>query len=666
MAVTKICPEDPYMYQVCGFSTEISNSGVLCGGYICPWKMARYGDLYIYIDCVGEGCKTDQRYCVLTSDVLGTGATKVCNDICDSPDCKDESNCNGYKYGVDCMWDSGNYLPVHFVCVESCHFLSSEDCSVGDSEADVCVHYDKNMTAETLIVPILNYTRCSAFDMDSYYQIPPYCLDYLDQTNCSDTERVGGICTINGFMSNVSKFVVCKHYDSYKNTSISLCDDGIQSVCIFFAASDCRIHKHKMCDGINDCYDGGDEAHDMCKKMTSPSRFACTRSFNIKHGNATIPSSWIMDNITDCLDGTDENEHGNWSYCNQRIYMGERECQDYFKCPNNRETFVSFETLCDGVESCGGGAENAVCRIARDFPDTKTAIAPLKDEMRDVCTLSLSNTACEVKEFKRPWGDAFGELRMKLVVPSRKVNCIEMFGEHYLYLSCMNLCSTADFRCPLDGERRKLEYDSCPGQFLHRSYTVGNNSFLTFLEEADNGRYHQNFFQCNNSKCVEYKQVCDLVDDCGDMSDEINCANHLICNDTLNTTKYQFIALSQRCDGIYDCFDLSDECNGGCGKEILNYGVLKFICWLSGVLATVFNVFALVMGIVSLKSCATESMMTSKVLMSLIGVGDIFIGLYLVVLSFYDSVVYGQEFCKHQIEWLTGIPCLMLGIFSLL
>ena len=658
-AVSRVCPEDPYAYQVCGFSTKVSNSDVLCGGYICPFKKS---GVHHFIKCTGESCESGRRHCVNSSaGISDTEFTTLCDDECDMPYCEDEGYCNGYRYGVDCRWNDfdgpGDYLPAHLVCVVDCEY-QEQICNFTDSDIKTCTHYNSVRWRE-LTVPILNNTRCSVFGPDNH-KIPPYCLDYSDQTNCSDIERVGGFCKIDGFISSVSKFVVCKNFDSVTNKPIELCDDGFQNVCLYLQGSDCTVHRHKMCDKVKDCTDGGDEVHDMCKKMTSPSKFTCTRSFNIKHGNATIPSSWILDNITDCLDGSDENEDGDWRYCNGQIHLDELDCQDYFKCPRNNKLLVPFEQLCDGIESCGDNVENNVCRVARDFPDIKT-IAPLKISVRNV-----TNTTCESQKFERPWGDIIGEHKMEFSVPTHKVDCSEMFGEHYLYLSCMNLCSEDIFTCPLNGEGKKLVYDSCPGQYSNRSYTLGNSSFLTFLDEADNGRYHQDFYRCNNSKCVEYKHVCDLVDDCGDMSDEMNCANHLICNDTLNTTKYQFIALSQRCDGIYDCFDLSDECNGGCGKEILDYDVLKFICWLLGVLATVFNVFALVMGIVSLKSCATESMMTSKILMSLIGVGDILIGLYLVTLSFYDSVVYGQEFCKHQIEWLTGIPCLMLGIISTL
>ena len=125
------------------------------------------------------------------------------------------------------------------------------------------------------------------------------------------------------------------------------------------------------------------------------------------------------------------------------------------------------------------------------------------DLIRNVCV----SDDCELREFTRPWGSVF-ETEIQLLVPKEKVECSKLFGEYYLHLSCMGLCMEANISCPLNGENRKLQYNSCPYQYLNRAYTLGNNSFLTFVDESENGHYHQNFYRCNNSRCIQYNQVC--------------------------------------------------------------------------------------------------------------------------------------------------------------
>ena len=85
-----------------------------------------------------------------------------------------------------------------------------------------------------------------------------------------------------------------------------------------------------------------------------------------------------------------------------------------------------------------------------------------------------------------------------------------------------------------------------------------------------------------------------------------------------------------------------------------------------GIFAMLLNGFIIIKECITLADCETEQMIISKVLMSIIGMGDFLIGLYLVVLSAYDSIIFGKEFCRHQADWLTGTPCLVLGVLSTL
>ena len=277
LSVTEFCDNDPHFYQACGLNTEITNTDVLCGGYISDQKIRGKNE---YIKCREENCETQK------------------------------SHIPEYKYGVTCKnyYSDDEELPAFCVCdgYEDCDDGEDEqDCTVTNSTVYTCTNYGgKVIWGRTLTVPIYNYTRCSEIDVRN--EKYPYCLNYLDQTNCSDIERVGGYCKVNGYNSTVSKYMLCYEYDQMSELSVTLCDDDFQNNCISPSNSDNRVHKHLMCNGVEDCPDGSDESHQMCRLTTEEINYSCKRRFSPKIGKTRLPITWIMDNVTDCMNGEDK------------------------------------------------------------------------------------------------------------------------------------------------------------------------------------------------------------------------------------------------------------------------------------------------------------------------------------------------------------------------
>ena len=236
-----------------------------------------------------------------------------------------------------------------------------------------------------------------------------------------------------------------------------------------------------------------------------------------------------------------------------------------------------------------------------------------------------------------------------------KEDCSNIFGEQYLYTSCVGKCSSSP--CPL---REIPRYEVCPAQYPDRVGTIANEEYLAFFTKSHGEVFTNRYFVCDDKiRCVDYSQVCDLVNNCGDGSDEIRCNNHFTC---LSTSR--LIPKVKVCDGSFDCMDGSDECNDLCSKQILETGSLKGLSWLIGSLAIFANSAIVIKNLLTLTRCQTSVALVNKSLIILISFGDFLIGCYLIVIAVYDSIIFKKDYCLREITWITSIECSVIGIFS--
>ena len=468
----------------------------------------------------------------------------------------------------------------------------------------------------------------------------------------SDFSKVALTCKINGYESTVSKYMIC--FDD----GISACDDRIDSSC--YSTKSCRIHKHLLCDQNMDCKNSADEKHPICLSTTEG---ICTRRVGSK-SELPIPISWLRDGVWDCEDGKDES--ADWPKCGVGSTLRyksstESECKNVFICRSGSPGYELLEHLCDGLENCGN--ENKICSISSRFQSITTTVTTTnmgKTKALSFCRKGLDRlqylaSACVTKGFIFPNGDIFGVEMTSVVLPYKKQLCDYMYGEQYLYTSCTGHCLEAT--CPLSTIPR---YEVCPDQFPDRVGTIVNNEYLIFLTKSFGSVYSNRLFVCKNkAKCIDYSKVCDLVYDCQDGSDEIQCTNHFQCN-----ISRKLLPKSKKCDGHIDCTDLSDECNEQCSKKLLEGILLQGISWLIGLLAIAANLVIMGKSIGTMKRCKTSVALINKILIIMIALGDFLIGCYLFIIATYDTIVFKQDYCKRQITWITSLECSAIGVLS--
>ena len=666
---SNLCPDDPHFYQACDkrLSSKITNDKVLCDNYLCSHDRGLLTPLYLSFsgkcgyecentDLNKEGCN-DEKVALPTGKLVRP--SDICNDNCDIWTCEDEANCNGYLYGKYCMKKKKlHYVPPFTVCdgYQECDGgEDQENCTVTSNTDTFCRHA---WTED--VVKVKNYTRCVSVKKSDYVFLTTskYCvLDDIAsfQTNCSDPSRVAVTCTIDGYLSTVSKYLIC--FDD----EVSVCDDGIDNSC--YSTKNCKIHKHLLCDQNMDCDDEADEKHPICLTKTEGT---CKRRVGVGiKRQLQIPISWLRDGVWDCEDGNDE--IADWPKCGVGKTLrykssAESECKNVFICQFGNPGYELLKDLCDGIENCGN--ENEICSISSRSQSLTTKVSTTNRGLtktlsfcrKGLRSLELFISACVQEKFIYPEGEIFGaESKTSVIVPQKRQSCDYMYGEQYLYSSCTGHCFVAP--CPLKNIPR---YEVCPDQFPDRVGTIVNNEYLIFLTKSYNDMYTNRFFVCtDNKRCIDYSKVCDLVYDCADGSDEAQCTNHFHCNST-----WKLLPKTKKCDGNFDCADLSDECNEQCSKKLLKGNFLKGLSWLIGLLAIAANLVIIGKSLRTIKRCKTLVAVINRILIIMIAFGDFLIGCYLFIIATYDAFIFKNDYCKRQITWVTSFECSVIGVLS--
>eukprot|EP00116_Pleurobrachia_bachei_P002765 sb/3463027/ len=553
--VDGVCPGEVGWYQACGilrplgytrqFTTDVLPVAPYCG-YLCSLQGEE--DLAVVQDSPCQGKRSEVEPIEVYGLTVDVVPNSTCNGVCDNTWdikgqgitnnwCYDEVVCGGLQYGVDILSDTENsYFPLfilpwqgsetnlknffdsdYYDDLEWIEIVESSDwCEKSPGEEE---DGDSTIGAKVNQYPLFNGSRCFPFEFANAlfgFTGQPYCKNGFDQTNCSDPARVAGKCLIRGYPSTVSTLMTCLPGIP------GVCDDGIDLKCVQISPF-CRVHRHKLCDNITNCPLSLDETIPLCDNLSKKS---CIRPFG--GSNSRIPFTWVRDGVMDCDNGEDEAD--GWSSCGDgsTFRYSESECLEVFIC-RGIGTFKELEKVCDAsMDRCE--KERSTCEKSIEVLKTFNTLLRLQSKIFEpICLPGLEGyremvgyRCLTIQLSERKF---YGETNSTGVLSMKYRSCRNLFGETYVLMSCLGLCDDATCRI-VDAV---LSHQKCPN-IQRKVYALDSTGSLTFAVQ-DHGRFHNDFFLCENKLCVPFEHVCNLRDNCGDGSDEKNCSNNFRCED---------------------------------------------------------------------------------------------------------------------------------------
>ncbi|XP_029922532.1 sortilin-related receptor isoform X2 [Myripristis murdjan] len=309
----------------------------------------------------------------------------------------------------------------------------------------------------------------------------------------------------------------CGDMSDEQECPTTTCDPSNQFRCV---ASGSCIPLAFKCDHEEDCGDNSDEEH--CEShQCGPGEFTCARGVCIRE-------AWRCDGDNDCRDWSDE----------ANCTVGHHTCEaNSFQCHTGH--CIPQRWMCDGDDDCQDDSDEdpRYCEGSHcnGFLCSNGTCLPATAHCNGIheCPGGADEQNC----------DPLCTRYMEFVCKNR-AQCL------FQYLVC-----DGTKHCE-DGSDEDPAYAGC----------ATTSEFSKVCDAYT--------FQCANGVCVSLEWKCDGMDDCGDYSDEANCATRgpLSCvNGTRCADGEACVLDSERCDGFLDCSDHSDEDN--CTLDTLAYKV---------------------------------------------------------------------------------------------